>query len=84
MIVALIITAVLLSIISGFSKAICDLSESGDMKHVARIPLIVFEQWAKKHGLTPAEMMGPKGTEVIRKELNDPDNSYLRTGMGRI
>ncbi|TXH55205.1 MAG: hypothetical protein E6Q97_09305 [Desulfurellales bacterium] len=59
-------------------------TESGDMKHVARIPLIVFEQWAKKHGLTPAEMMGPKGTEVIRKELNDPDNSYLRTGMGRI
>ena len=29
MIVALIITAVLLSIISGFSKAICDLSEEG-------------------------------------------------------
>lgn len=32
MIVALIITAVLLSIISGFSKAICDLSEEGKLK----------------------------------------------------
>ena len=32
MIVALIITAVVLSIVSGFSKAICDLSEEGKLK----------------------------------------------------
>src|SRR3990167_5829843 len=56
-------------------------TESGDMKHVARIPLVVFEQWAKKYGITKADMYGPKGTEIIRKELNDPDNKFLRTGM---
>ena len=32
MIVALIITAVVLSILAGFSKAICDLSEEGKLK----------------------------------------------------
>ena len=31
MIVALIITAVLLSILSGFAKAVCDLSEEGEL-----------------------------------------------------
>lgn len=59
-------------------------TQSGDMKHVARIPLVVFEQWAKKYGISKTEMMGQKGTEIIRKELNDPDNKFLRTGLGEI
>lgn len=59
-------------------------SESGDMKHVARIPLIVLEQWAKKHGIPKKDIFGDKMTEIIRKELNDPDNLFLRTGLGTI
>lgn len=59
-------------------------TESGDMKHVARIPLVVLEQWAKKHGIQKREIYGAKMTEVIRKELNDPDNKFLRTGLGEV
>lgn len=57
---------------------------SGDMKHVASIPLIVIEQWARKWGIPMNEIMGPRMHEVIRKELNDPDNAFLRTGKGRL
>jgi len=57
---------------------------SRDMKHVASIPLIVLEQWAKKWGIAMTEIFGPKMHEVIRKELNDPDNLFLRTGKGKI
>lgn len=56
-------------------------TENRDMRHVARIPLIVLEQWAKEAGLKPfcQEM-----TEVIRRKLNDPDNAFFRTGGGQI
>lgn len=59
-------------------------TESRDMKHVARVPLIVLEQWAKKYGLQKNEIFGEKMTEILRKELNDPDNLFLRTGLGTI
>lgn len=59
-------------------------TSSGDMKHVARIPLIVLEGWAKKHGIKKKEIYGKEMSEIIRKELNDPDNKFLRTGMGEV
>lgn len=59
-------------------------TESGDMKHVARIPLIMLEVWAKEAGIPKKEVLGPKMSEVIRRKLNDPDNLFLRTGLGRV
>jgi len=59
-------------------------SESGDLKHVARIPLIILEQWAKEAGINRKAIFGPEMSEIIRKKLNDPDNKFLRTGMGEI
>lgn len=59
-------------------------TESGDMKHVARIPLLVLEKWAKEAGIPKRQIYGKKMTEVIRKKLNDPDNKFLRTGMGEV
>ena len=56
-------------------------TDSGDMKHVASIPLILLTQWGKEHGVSP---MGPEMTEIIRKKLNDPNYAYLRTGRGQI
>lgn len=57
---------------------------SGDMKHVARIPLIVLEKWAREAGIPKKDVYGRKMTDVIRKKLNDPDNKFLRTGMGEL
>ena len=49
MIVALIITAVLLSIISGFSKAICDLSEEGKLKFYKKTFWLKELSWVNKY-----------------------------------
>ena len=49
MIVALIITAVLLSIISGFSKAICDLSEEGKLKFNTENYWLKSKSWSRKY-----------------------------------
>ena len=49
MIVALIITAVLLSIISGFSKAICDLSEEGKLKFNPENYWLKSKSWRSKY-----------------------------------
>lgn len=57
---------------------------SRDMKHVARIPLILIEKWTKEAGLKPHECMGPKMVEIIRRKLNDPDHAFLRTSKGLI
>ncbi len=57
---------------------------SRDMQHVARIPLVVLEQWAKEAGIPKAKIYGKAMNEIIRKKLNDPDNLFLRTGLGEI
>ena len=57
---------------------------SRDMKHVARIPLLVLEQWAKEAGIPKRKIYGKEMNEIIRKKLNDPDNRFLRTGLGEV
>lgn len=59
-------------------------TEEGDMKHVARVPLLVLEQWAKKHNIAKKDVYGKEMNDIIRKELNDPDNKFLRTGGGEL
>lgn len=59
-------------------------SESGDMKHVASIPLVIVEEWCKEAGIPKKEIFGRRMQEVIRKKLNDPENKFLRTGLGEI
>jgi hypothetical protein len=57
---------------------------SRDLKHVARIPLLVLEQWAKEAGIPRRKIYGKEMNEIIRRKLNDPDNKFLRTGLGEI
>lgn len=59
-------------------------TEGRDMKHVARIPLVVLELWAKENGIKRKNIFGKEMSEIIRKKLNDPENLFLRTGMGRV
>lgn len=56
----------------------------GDMKHVARVPLLVLEQWAREAGIHKKDVYGKDMNEVIRRKLNDPDNKFLRTGLGEL
>jgi hypothetical protein len=52
------------------------------MVHVARIPLIVVEQWMKEgiNVFDPSQEM----TKKIRQRLNSPEYAYLRTMPGKI
>lgn len=63
------------------------LTDSGDMKHVASVPLIVWEKWwrdeCKRTGVN-INIYGPEMDKVAKRQLNDPDNKFLRTGLGEI
>jgi hypothetical protein len=59
----------------------------GDMKHVARVPLVVWEHWWReenKRRSKPIPIYGKEMHEVVRRKLNDPDNKFMRTGLGTI
>ena len=63
-------------------QAIADgYTPSRNMQHVARVPVVVIEQWLTESGLVYGshEFM----TFCIKK-LNDPDYVYLRTGLGTL
>lgn len=63
------------------------MTQSGDMKHVASIPLIVWDKWHKDEVLRQGKNIpyyGKEMNEIARKHLNDPDNKFLRTGLGEI
>lgn len=55
---------------------------SGDMKHVARVPLIMLQLWAKEAGIS--NVFGDEMKEIVKKKLNDPDNKFIRTGLGEV
>lgn len=62
-------------------------TEGRDMKHVARVPLVILEQWWREENrrrATKIPLYGKEMNEVIRRKLNDPDNKFLRTGLGEI
>jgi hypothetical protein len=54
-------------------------SPSRDLKHVARIPLVVAEHWLNKYGVN---VLNPNHKAAVRKLLNDHDWLFLRTGGG--
>lgn len=62
-------------------------TESGDMKHVASVPLVVWQEWWKEEVKRRGKRIpiyGREMQEVARNKLNDPDNRFLRTGLGEI
>lgn len=56
-------------------------SLSRDLKHVARIPAIVYELWIEKYGV---DALNPDHKDAVRKLLNDRDWLWLRTSGGVI
>jgi hypothetical protein len=54
---------------------------SRDLKHVASIPRVILNKWAKESGLN---VFSREFGEYLKKKLNDPDNKFLRTGLGEL
>ena len=55
---------------------------SSEMKHAARIPLIVVDKYCNDHGITFHEFQGNK--EHIRRVLTDPALAHFRIWKGAI
>jgi hypothetical protein len=59
----------------------------GDMHHVARIPLIVIEQWAdemRAKGYKNCNPLAPENKSYLISKINNSEFSALRTKRGRI
>jgi hypothetical protein len=54
----------------------------GESRLVANIPLKMWAQWAKKHGVRVDDHGAMK--EVVHKELNNPDNAHFRVWNGNL
>lgn len=54
---------------------------SRDLRHVARIPLIVAEMWLNQYGV---DVLNQDHKAAVIRLLNSNEWSYLRTGGGRI
>lgn len=51
-----------------------------DNKLVGLVPMKMWHEWAKKHGVKPSDTAAMK--EVVARELMDRDNSHLRVWEG--
>lgn len=61
---------------------------SRDLQHVAEIPVEVIEAWNIEGQLRTGDpdwnILARENRPLFRAKLNDPDNRFLRTGLGAI
>lgn len=58
------------------------LDSMGESRLVANIPMKMWAEWAKKHGVRVDDHGAMK--EVVHKELMNPDNSHFRVWNGNL
>lgn len=56
-------------------------SREGDLRYAGSLPEAVVREWLKVRGLT---MESLSDRDVVRRLLNDPDNSAFRIWGGRV
>ena len=56
--------------------------DMGESKLVANIPMKMWSEWAKKHGVRVDDHGAMR--EVVHKELMDPDNAHFRVWNGNL
>lgn len=56
--------------------------DMGESRLVANIPMKMWSEWAKKHGVRVDDHGAMR--EVVHKELMDPDNSQFRVWNGNL
>lgn len=54
----------------------------GESRLVANIPMKLWAEWAKKHGVRADDHGAMK--EVVHKELMNPDNAHFRVWSGNL
>ena len=56
---------------------------SRDMRHVASIPLVIWERWnSETSGKLMSGMDRKEKALFLRRKLNDPEFRWLRTALG--
>jgi hypothetical protein len=55
---------------------------SSDMKHAARIPNVIIEQYMNENGVSFAEVLG--NPQHMKRIVEDPKNSAFRIWKGRL
>jgi len=55
---------------------------SSDVKHAARIPLVIAEKYCNENGVTFAELM--TDTKHMKRLVEDPANDAFRIWKGRL
>ena len=70
--------------IAEYAKAMHNAGNHGssEMRHAAKIPLIIIEKYMNDNGVTFQEVMNDQSH--LRKIVNDPDNKMFRIWPGRI
>jgi hypothetical protein len=58
------------------------LDRIGESRLVANIPMKLWAEWAKKHGVRADDHGAMR--EVVHKELMDPDNAHFRVWNGNL
>lgn len=56
-------------------------TKSRAMRWVAEIDPAIIEQWNATH---KCNVLAPENKELFKRLLNDPDNRFVRTGLGRL
>ena len=51
------------------------------MKHIASIPRVLAEKWRVELGI---DVFNEDHWPAVKALLNDPDNRFVRTGLGRV
>lgn len=70
--------------IAEFTKAMHNSGNHGgsEMRHAAKIPLVIIEKYMNDHGVTFQEVMNDE--KHFRHMLNDPDFKMFRIWPGRV
>lgn len=72
------------------NKALEQLPQKGDFRHIGTVPNVLVEKWLNEEGLNILGLGKREFARMIRRKLDDPDYAYLRTApkvkplMGRV
>ena len=55
-----------------------------DVKSIAEIPIVVCYQWLQEDGILFTALPKEEMSKYLKKKLNDPQWSYLKTSEGKL
>jgi len=61
------------------NKALEQIAQKGDFRHIATIPNVIIEQWINESGVALLGLPNKDFAAFVKRKLADPDYAYLRT-----